>query len=181
MDGEGAVDAFQHSLVDHVLGAVEALFAGLEHEAHLAGEAVLVAGQQSGGAGEHCHMRVVAAGVHLAVVLRLEVEREVLLQRQGIHVAAQQDRGAGPARVEIGDHRCGRLAEGDVEAEAGECVGDPLLRARQVEAELGILVDGAAQLDRVIVDGGRRSGDVGSEVSVHPPRLADVPACRKTP
>ena len=45
MDSEGAVDAVEHTFFDHVSGAVITLFAGLKHEAHLAGEFILVIGQ----------------------------------------------------------------------------------------------------------------------------------------
>ena len=42
MDGKGAVDAVEDAFFDHVFGAVVALFAGLKHEADLAGEFTLV-------------------------------------------------------------------------------------------------------------------------------------------
>ena len=84
----------EQPLVEHEAGAVMALLAGLEHEQHPAGEVVAVPRQQPGRADEHRGVGVVAARVHLAVVLRREVEAGVLVQRKGVHVAAQQHRRA---------------------------------------------------------------------------------------
>ncbi len=105
------------------------------------------------------------AGVHPSVVLALEVGGVVLLQREGIHIAAQQHGGAGLARIEVGDDRRGRLAERDVETEAGERLGDLRLRLREVQAEFGVVVDRPPQLDRVGVEGFRSGGEIGSEFS----------------
>ena len=69
MDGEGAVDAIEHALFNHVLGAVVTLFPRLEHEPDLAGQFRLVLRQQPGGAEQHGHMSIVAAGMHHLFVL----------------------------------------------------------------------------------------------------------------
>ena len=84
----------EQALVEHEAGAVVALLAGLEHEQHPAGELAGAVGEQPGGADEHRRVGVVPAGVHRVVDARREVEPGVLVQRQGVHVAAQQDRRA---------------------------------------------------------------------------------------
>ena len=61
--------------------------------------------------------------------------------------APQQDRGPLGTGVELGHHRCGGLAGGDVEAEAGQRFEDALLGSGEFQAELGILVDGPPKLD----------------------------------
>ena len=103
MDGERTVDAVEHPLVDHVLGAVIALFTRLEHEPDLAGERVLAVGQDLRGADQHRHVGVVPAGVHAAVVHGLEVGGVVLLQREGIHVATQQSHALAIFQVDCGE------------------------------------------------------------------------------
>ena len=95
----------EQPLVEHVLGAVVALLAGLEHEGHPAGQVGAARHEQLGRAGQHRHVGVVAAGVHGAVDGALELEVRVLGHRQGVHVAAEQHGGAGLVAVEHGDHR----------------------------------------------------------------------------
>ena len=48
-------------------GTVEAFLARLEHEDDVAGQLLAAVGQETGGAGEHGGVQVVAAGVHGAV------------------------------------------------------------------------------------------------------------------
>ena len=57
----------EQPLVEHVLGAVVALLAGLEHERHAPSQRAAARAEQLGGAGEHRHVGVVAARVHGAV------------------------------------------------------------------------------------------------------------------
>ena len=65
------------------------------------GDLVAARRQQPGRTGEHRHVGVVPAGVHRAVAARAEVEPGVLVQRQGVHVAAQQHRRT---RLAAGEH-----------------------------------------------------------------------------
>ena len=102
--------------------------------------------------------------MHSTVVLRLEVDRVVLLQRERIHVATQQHGRARLSRVEIGHDRGEGLAQGDVESKSGQGIGDLLLGFGQVKPEFGIGVDRAAQLDGFCVDVGGGNGDIGTEV-----------------
>lgn len=91
-----------------------------------------------------CDVSVVAARVHCALVGRSIVDVEVLVDGQGIQVAAQQGRGSGLAGVEFGYdwRRC--FAGSYVEAQACQRVENSRLGSWQLEAEFGILVDGTA-------------------------------------
>ena len=57
----------EHTFTDHVAGPVPPLLTGLEHKDHITVELVTLCGEQPSGADEHCHVRVVPAGVHCAV------------------------------------------------------------------------------------------------------------------
>ena len=172
MDGEGAVDALEHALIDHVARAVESFSPRLEHEADPAGQRVPVFGEESSRADQHRHVGIVATGVHASIVSGLEVDRIVLLEWKSIHVAAQEHGGAGLAGVEIGHHRGERPAEGDVESESGERIGDLALGLGEVEAQLGIGMDRPSKLDGLRVEVSGRSRDVGSDVGeAHSSRL----------
>ena len=107
-------------------------------------------GEELGGAGEHGDVGVVAARVHGAVVAAGELEPGVLVHRQGVHVAAEQHGGAGLVAVEHRDHRRRRRAGGDGERQAVERLEHHRLRARQLEAELRLLVDPPPQVDGVL-------------------------------
>jgi hypothetical protein len=84
---------------------------------------------------------IVAAGVHPAFDLGLELEVGILLHRQRIHVGAQQDRWPRPGPAKRRQKAGALLAARDLEI-------DPLQRLehggrglRQVESQLGIRVD----------------------------------------
>ena len=126
----GEVGHVEQPLVEHVAGAVVALLAGLEHEQHAPGEVVAAAGEQLGGAGEHRRVGVVTAGVHRPVVAGGEVEPGVLVQRQGIHVAAQQDRRPRTVAGQQGGDAARRLVDGHVDGQPFQRAEHDLLRAR---------------------------------------------------
>ena len=79
---------------------------------------------------------------------RAELEPGVLVQRQGVHVAAQQDRRPGLGPREQGGDAARRLVDGDVEGQALEGAEHGLLRHGQLVADLRPLVEGPAQPDR---------------------------------
>ena len=69
MEGERACDRplgrrVQQPLVEHELRAVVTLLAGLEHEAHAAGQLLASNAQEPRRVHEHRRVEVVAAGVH---------------------------------------------------------------------------------------------------------------------
>ena len=63
----------EQTLINHVAGAVHPLLARLEHEEDGAGEFLAPGAQYPRRADQHGRMRVVPAGVHVAVRVRSEV------------------------------------------------------------------------------------------------------------
>ena len=168
----GLVAHVEQAFLEHELGAVVAFLAGLEHEEDLPGQIVTMADEQAGGLAEHGDVEVVAAGVHGAVDARRVRESGVFRHRQGVHVAAQQDRRAGAGSVEDPDDARGAGAGRQGQAEAVDGLEDAVLSAGQVEADLGLLVEVTAHLDGTgeevarLVDQG-----VEHAPSVRPPTL----------
>ena len=154
--------AVEQALLDHDPRAVVALLAGLEHEQHRAGERVATAGEQARRADQHRRVRVVAARVHRALHLRGERKPGLLRHRQGVHVRAQQDRRPRPRPGEARDHRRRALSGPHLEAEPREGLEDGRLRARHREADLGLAVNAAAELDGVVEDGAGVAEDLRS-------------------
>ena len=140
----------EEPFLDHHLGAVIALLAGLEHEHDAAGQGGPPRGQHARGADQHGDVRVVTAGVHGAVDLGGEGQARVFLQGQGVHVGAQQHRPARPAAVERGDDRGRLLSRARLQAEAVERFQHRLLGPRQGEADLRVAMDAASERDRVV-------------------------------
>ncbi|ESU48690.1 hypothetical protein P376_3332 [Streptomyces sp. HCCB10043] len=132
-------------LVDHDLRAALALLAGLEHEHHVPGQLRAPGRQQPGGADEAGGVEVVAAGVHTAVEDGGVREPGLLLDGQRVHVAAQQDGGAGAAAAQHGGDGAESRTEGDLQAEALQGGEDLGLRTGQIEAEFRLAVQGVAQ------------------------------------
>ena len=165
----------KQSLLDHVPRAVHAFFARLEHEEDRARDVIAPAAQDPRGAGQHRRMGVVAAGMHVAGCARGEVEPGFLVDRKGVHVAAQQH---GPARlraVEPGDEAAGRLAVADRQRQVGQRRLQFLGRARAIESQFRLGMDGAAQRDKLGVArfGGR--SPIGQLGDGHRPSLAADP------
>ena len=131
----------QQPLIEHVLGAMVALLARLEHEQHTAGDLVPACRQDSGCRRQHRGVRVVTAGVHAAVALRREVEPGVLVERQRIHVAAQQHRRTGFAPGQQRSNARRRLVQGDVERQSVEGFEDEITGDREIIAQFGTLVE----------------------------------------
>ena len=138
----------EEPLVEHEAGPVVALLARLEHEQHPPGQLVTAGGEQLGRADQHRRVGVVPAGVHRVVDGRREVEAGVLVHRQGVHVAPQQDRRAGAGAGEQGGDPARGLVDGDVEGQALERGQHLLLGDGQVVADLRPAVQAPAQLDR---------------------------------
>ena len=81
-------EAVHHAVVDHLAAAAAALFGRLEDH-HRGAVEVARLGEIFRGAEQHGGVAVVAAGVHLAGVLRLVGQAGGLLDRQRVHVGAQ--------------------------------------------------------------------------------------------
>ena len=101
------------------------------------------------------------------------------MHRQRVHVAPQQDRRAGLGAVEGCDHARGALTGADRHPEPVERLQHPLLRERQLQAELRVLVEGAAEPHRLTLEllglGEQRVRRHGRMVRPRPPRAARRP------
>ena len=174
MDGEGRLGRgiVEQPFLDHVAGAGLSLLARLEHEQDGAGEPVAAGAKDPRGAGEHGRMSIMAAGVHMPGGGRGESESGVFVDRQRIHVAAQQHGAAGrcarPGAVEASDEARAGLAVADGQRQAGERRLELVSRAVAFEAEFGIGVDRAAKHDRVGMLGLGSGGPVDVHGYVHP-------------
>ena len=92
-------------------------------------------------------MRVVAAGVHRARDLGRELEAGLLLERQAVHVAAQDQGRAGPRALDDGRHGAHRPPDPRGQAHAFQLVDDQRLRRGQGQADLGPPVEAPAHLE----------------------------------
>src|ERR1035437_7317545 len=120
----------------HYSRAVEALLAGLEHAQDTAGEARPTLDEQVGGAEEHRHVGVVTAGVHHAVDLGAEFQPGFLGQRQGVHVAPQQDGRSWTGALDKDSDRHGLPTDLWGQAELLVLLDDQRLGSGQAEAPL---------------------------------------------
>ena len=146
--GPSARADVEQALLEHVLGAVEALLAGLEHEQR-PGPASSARRATSSRAAPASIADVGSwpQACMAPSTLRRVLEPGVLGHRQRVHVAAQQDRRAGPAAVEDPDDARGARARRQRQTEPVDRFEDAVLGAGQVEADLGLQVEVAAYLD----------------------------------
>ena len=120
------------------------LLAALEDEQHAAGHLLRMRGQRARRAQKHRHVRVVAAGVHHARILRdaaarvLQVRR-ALLHGQRVAVRAQQHAGALLALPQHADHATVR-DDVDAQLQRLQRGDDVSKRLRLLSGELRVLV-----------------------------------------
>ncbi len=138
------VRILQHARLDHRLRATAVrLFRGLEEQFDVARELVPPLHQQPRDAQEHRRVPVMPTGVHDALGLRLVVDVVLFVNRQRIHVSAEQDRLARTLRRpanEPGDAGL-RDAGADVfDAKRFQPLADELGRLRFLETQLRVLV-----------------------------------------
>ena len=124
-----------------------ALLAGLEHEEDPPGELIATPREEPGRAREHGDVRVVAAGVHHAVDLGGERKPGIFVHGQRVHVGAQEDGRPRPRALQRGDHRREAVALARGQPQTVERLEDGCLRARQVQAKLGVAMDPAPEID----------------------------------
>ena len=140
----------EKALLQHEAGAVVPLFPRLEHEQHPPAQRVFAGSEQSGRAGQHRNVRVVAARVHGPLHTGRVVQPGVLRHREGIGIGPQQHRGprerAGEQR---GDARGGGVA-GYTEIERLQRLENAIPGDRVVDALFRPAVELPSQ-----VDGGR--------------------------
>ena len=102
MHAVNGVHTVQRMLLHHLQSAHGGLLRRLEHQAHIAGKLVLHLVEDLGGAQQHGHVVVMAAGMHLALVVGGEGQAGLLLDRQGVNIGAQRHGLAGLAAVNGG-------------------------------------------------------------------------------
>ena len=102
MHAVNGVHTVQRMLLHHLQSAHGGLLRRLEHQAHVAGKLVLHLVEDLGGAQQHGHVVVMAAGMHLALVVGGEGQAGLLLDGQSINIGAQRHGLAGLAAVNGG-------------------------------------------------------------------------------
>ena len=154
VEGDDGIQPFDGAIIEHSGGAADAigigtLFAGLEEEADFAGRRRIALGEEGGDAEQHGGVGVVAAGMHLAGDFRGIGDIVDLLEGEGIHIGADADATAtaGGAAFDAGDDAGTADARLRLEAERAEVLGDEGGSLRLFEAELWVLVNGAAPFD----------------------------------
>ncbi len=134
----------EQAIVDHRLCARTAFFGRLEDEDDRAVKLAML-GEMSRRAEQHRGMSVVAASVHLAVVLRAMLEAVELLNRQRIHVGAQADRAMSVAAFQYADHaRFAQPAMG-FDTPRLQAFRDQISRRRFFVTEFGVSVDRSSE------------------------------------
>ena len=71
----------EQAFVEHVFGAAVALLARLKHKQHASRQVCFALAQHARRARQHCHVRVVAAGVHAILYIRCKIESGVFGHR----------------------------------------------------------------------------------------------------
>jgi len=130
-------------VVDHLAAAAAALLGRLEDHDRGAVEIARL-GEILRGTEQHRGVAVVAAGVHLAGILRFVRQTGGFLDRQRVHVGAKPD-GAGAATPLAADHTdhtgAADAAHHLVAAEGFKLLGDHAGRTVHVEQQLRMGVD----------------------------------------
>ena len=109
--------------------------------------------QQMRHAQQHGRVRVVAAGVHHAVVGGLERHVHCFLDGQRVHVGADAD-GRPVAGADLRDHAGATDAGLHVGvADLGQRIGHELRGAHLLEAQFRVFVDVAAQAHHLVLQG----------------------------
>ncbi len=139
----------EQPLLHHDPAAAIAFLARLEDEMHGAFEIARL-GEVARRAEQHRRVPVMAAGMHLSVMRRAVRELVRLLHRQAVHIGPQPDRAqrvAAPDRAD--DPGLGQPAM-HLAAIFGELLGDDIAGPLLGEAEFGMGVDIAADLDQLV-------------------------------
>ena len=150
---KGGVHPFHDALFYGKLGAGNRLFVGLEQKPHSAAQLRPVVQQHPDGAQQHGGVGIVAAGVHLAVMLRGEGQAGGFLNGQGIHVSAQQHRLAGQAAHNVAPQGGVGGGQGVGKPPAVQYLADIGLGQRQLGAHLRDTVQIAAKGYDVLLQG----------------------------
>ena len=151
MQAVHAVDVriFHHAALHHRLRAAVRLLRRLKQQLHRARQTVAHAHEHLRRAQHHRHVRIVAAGVHHARMLRAEGQPLRLLKRQRVHVRAQRNH---IARQRALDHADDPGALRRVRnAQLVQRLHDDLLRLDLRKAPLGYPVEPAADVHHPVL------------------------------
>ena len=148
---KGAGETREQPVLDHRLGAAQALLGGLEDEIH---RAVEIAGlrEVARRAQQHRGMAVMAAGVHAARRLAAMGEIIGLVHRQAVHVGAQADRDLAIAPPEHANHAGAADVAMHLDAPFGELRCNDVGGAPLLEADLGMGVNVAADRREFVME-----------------------------
>ena len=150
VEPEDRLDArlVERAFLDHHLGAAHGLLRRLEEELDGAGEVAAPLGEEARGAEQDRGVDVVAAGVHLARHLRAVGHVLAVLERQRVDVGAQRDARSRPGALDGAEHAGLRDAVAVGNAELVEQRLHARGGAVLLEAELGVAMEIAADLDQ---------------------------------
>ena len=132
-------------VLEHVARAVMAFFTRLEHEHDRARKTVSLRREHPRGADQHRDMRVMPAGMHRAFSGRGIIEPGFLIERQRIHIPAQQHRAAIVRSAQDRDQPGGRGPLAQFERQAIERRLDLGERLGVVKPEFRLDMDRATQ------------------------------------
>ena len=148
MDAEDAINPLGSAVLDHRQRTRRYLLGGLEAEPQASRPAVTQGHERGRGPKRHCHVAVVAAGMHHTLDCRGDDPVVAALDnRERVHVGAQHQRGTRLATVEICEHAGATDAGSDREAEVGAPPGHKLGGLSLVERELRVPVERAPGFD----------------------------------
>ena len=147
------VRVLKRARLDHRPGAAHRslLLGGLENELHAAAKLVAHTAEHLRHAEQHGRVRVVAAGVHHAVVLAGEVQAGLLLDGQGVYVRADGHALAGLGALYQRHRAGGQGTLHAVHAEALEELDYLLGGTEFVVAQLRVAVEVAPPGDHLVV------------------------------
>ena len=153
MDTETSVHAVHSAVLNHGHGALGNLLGGLEGQLYGAAELVLMVVEQAGH-GEHGgSMAVMAAGVHHTGVLAGILYAGLLLNGEGVHIAAQEYGLAGLCALNGGQHTGLHAAGAPLDAVLVQLRLDCLAGLILLAADFRMCVEVTAHLYQVIVVG----------------------------
>ena len=156
-------EQLKQALLDHQPGTAGVLLGGLEDQVQRARE-LAVQGQVPGGGQQHGGVAIVATGMHHAVVHAGPGGGAGLVDRQRVHVGAKaQALGSGAVRTapQRGHHAGAGQAAVHGVAPGLQAVGDPLGGAGFLQAQFGMAVQVAPQVDEFGVGAAREAAAAG--------------------
>ena len=152
MDPERGIGlgSFEHAVLDHGLGSAAGLLGGLEAQLDRAPQRVALAREAPREGEQDRGVAVVAACVHLSRRLRAVRDGVLLLDRERVHVGAQQHRPPGARAAHGGEHAGAADACARLEPERLQLLRHQRGGALFLEGQLGMGVQVAARRDHLL-------------------------------